>query len=201
MCVLLVCCAVCCVVAGSGQYWLISQHPCVIAGSSCNGLLHPLTEHEAQLVRERCLADGRQHANAAVICKRHFNELLQRYKPTRCAACPTPLSASGSMPYPEWMREQLCAHHGSFVHVRPCYKAAVAAKKRQAADTQPMEVEQENIAPPPTFQVDVSQHTNKSSGSRTHTAHSHTLSLCTGRLRWRKPLAAISGARRCSRAD
>jgi hypothetical protein len=53
------------------------------------------------------------------------------------------------------MREQLGAEHGAFVHKRPCYEKALAAKKQQAADTQPMEVEQENNPPPPTFRIDV----------------------------------------------
>jgi len=56
------------------------------------------------------------------------------------------------------MREQLATQHGAFVHVRPCYKAAVEAKKRQAADPRPMEVEQENRPPQPTFHIDVRQH-------------------------------------------
>ena len=107
-------------------------------------------------MRGRCTIDQRAIHDSAVICKRHADEWLHRYQPTRCAACPRPLSSSGSMPCPEWMREQLAAQHGASVHVRPCYKAAVAAKKQQAADTQPMEVEPENNPPPPTFQIDVS---------------------------------------------
>jgi hypothetical protein len=45
------------------------------------------------------------------------------------------------------MREQLGAHHGTAVHKRPCYEKALAVKKQPAADTQPMEVEQEIIFP------------------------------------------------------
>jgi len=107
--------------------------------------MQSLTEAEWELVRGRSAIDERVVYDSAVMCKRHVNEWLRRYKPTRCAACPNPLSSSGSMPCPDWMREQLGAQQGAAVHVRPCYKAAVAARKRQTADTQPMEVEQENI--------------------------------------------------------
>ncbi len=148
LCVCCSCAALCAVWwLGSVDVGRSRQHPCVVAGRSCNGVLHPLTAEEARVVRGRCLTDNTALTDASVICKRHFNELLQRYKPTRCAACPQPLSSSGSMACPEWMREQLGAHHGAFVHVQPCYKAAVAAKKQQAAVSQPMEVERENILP------------------------------------------------------
>jgi hypothetical protein len=62
------------------------------------------------------------------------------------------------------MREKLGDHHGAFVHERPCYKEAVAARKQQAAAPQPMEVEQENNPPQPTFQIDVRQQTNMQQG-------------------------------------
>jgi hypothetical protein len=78
------------------------------------------------------------------------NEWLHRYKPTRLRCLP---AASGNMPCPEWMRQQLGAHHGAFVHVRPRYKSAVAAKKQQAADNQPMEVEPTPIFPCQLFQL------------------------------------------------
>ena len=118
-------------------------------------------EEEWKLVRERCTIDKRATYNAAVICKRHADAWLHRYKPTKCAACPQSLSSSGSMACPEWMRKQLGAHHGAFVHKRPCYEKALAAKKQQVAVSQPMEVEQENNPPQPTFHIDVNQHTNK----------------------------------------
>jgi len=89
----------------------------------------------------RCVLDS-----ATQMCLKHVNELLRRYKPTKCAACPQPLS-SAWRPCPEWMSEQLGAPHGAFVHVRPCYLEAVTAKKQQTAGTQPMEVEPETISP------------------------------------------------------
>ena len=119
-----------------------------------------MTTDEEQLLHSRCAMDGQATQDSAVICKKHGNEWLQRYKPTKCAACPQPLSSSGSMPCPDWLREKLGAHHGAFVHKRPCYEKALAAKKQQAADTQPMEVEQENNPHQPTFHIDVSQHRN-----------------------------------------
>jgi hypothetical protein len=198
VCVLFVCCAVCSRTHGLFAVLMRMQHPCALGGEQCGGALQSLKEEEWELVRGRCAIDERVVYDSAAICKRHVDEWLHWYKPTRCAACPRPLSSSARRPCPEWMREQLGAQHGAFVHERPCYKAAVEAKKRQAADPQPMEVEQENRPPQPTFQIDVSQHTHSSSGSRIHTAHSHTLFLCTGRLGWRKPLAPTSGTRRCS---
>ena len=174
------------------------QSQCAVRGDRCDAVLQRMTAAEEQLLHGRCEMDGQAVQNSPVICKKHGNEWLHRYKPTRCAACPRRLSSSGSMPCPEWMRVQLAAQHGAFVHVRPCYKAAVEAKKRQAADPQPMEVEQENRPPAPTFQIDVSQHTHSSSGSRTCTTHSHALALCVGRLAWRNPPAPTSGTRRCS---
>ncbi len=123
------------------------QHPCALSSEQCSRALQSLTEEEWELVRGRCAIDERVTYDAAVICKRHADEWLHWYKPTRCAACPNPLSSSAWRPCPEWMREQLGAQQGAFVHERPCYKAAVAAKKQLAADTQPMEVEQGNIFP------------------------------------------------------
>ncbi len=156
VCVLLVRRAVCCVMDGICCAWMRLQHPCALGGEQCGGALQSLTEEEWELVRGRCAIEARPSYDSAVICKRHVNEWLHRYKPTRCAACPRPLSSSARMPCPEWMRKQLGAHHGAFVHVRPCYLEAVAAKKEQAADTQPMAVEQENSPPQPTFHIDVS---------------------------------------------
>ena len=80
------------------------------------------------------------------------------------------------MPCPEWLRGQLGASHGAFVHKRPCYQTALAEKKQQAADQQPMEVEQENSPPLPSFQINVRQHYTDSSGSRTRSARSPALS-------------------------
>ena len=124
------------------------QHPCALGGEQCGGALQSLTEEEWELVRGRCAIDERVTYYSAVICKRHVNEWLHRYKPTQCAACPHPLSSSGSMPCPDWLREKLGSHRGAFVHKRPCYEKALAAKKQQAADTQPMEVEPEDILSP-----------------------------------------------------
>ena len=123
------------------------QRPCALSSEQCSGALQSITEEEWRLVRERCTIDERVTYDAAVICKRHADEWLHRYKPKRCAACPMPLSSSARMPCPEWMREKLGAQHGAFVHVRPCYLEAVTAKKQQTAGTQPMEVEPETISP------------------------------------------------------
>lgn len=75
------------------------------------------------------------------------------------------------------MREQLGAQHGTFVHKRPCYEKALAAKKQQAADTQPMEVEQENNPPPPSFHNDVRQHAHMNERRLMHMKHTHSHSL------------------------
>jgi hypothetical protein len=75
------------------------------------------------------------------------------------------------------MRKQLDAQHGTFVHVRPCYKAAVAEKKRTTADPQPIEVEQENNPPPSSFKIDVSQQINCRSGSPMLAQFTHAFSL------------------------
>jgi hypothetical protein len=91
--------------------------------------------------------EARVPYDTAVVCKRHVDEWLHRYKPTKCAACPQPLTSSGSMPCPEWMRKQLAAQHGAFVHKRPCYETALAAKNQQAADTQPIAEKQATISP------------------------------------------------------
>jgi hypothetical protein len=109
--------------------------------------MQSLTEEEWKLVRGRCTIDERVVYDSAVICKRHADEWLHWYKPTRCAACPQPLSSSACRSCPEWMREKLGTHHGAFVHVRPCYRATVAVQKRQTANTQPMEVETEDNFP------------------------------------------------------
>ena len=115
-------------------------------GDRCDAVLQRMTAAEEQLLHGRCAMDGQAAQNSPVICKKHGNEWLHRYKPTRCAACPQPLSTAWR-PCPEWMREKLGAHHGAFVHVRPCYLEAVTAKKQQTAGTQPMEVEPETISP------------------------------------------------------
>lgn len=115
-----------------------------------------MSEEQYLQVVGRCAVHGMQTQDSRSICQLHHDRWVHRYKPTQCAACPQPLSASGSMPCPEWMREQLDAHHGAFVHVRPCYKAAVAAKKQQAGNNQPMEMEEENEQPNKQFTQDVS---------------------------------------------
>ena len=195
MCVLLVLCVLCGVMAVLRGRWLILQHPCVIGGHSCNGVLHSLTDEEWKLVQGRCQFDERITYESSVICKRHFNELLQRYKPTRCAACPQPLSASASRPCPEWMREQLHAHHGAFVHKRPCYENALAARKQPAADTRPVEVQQENEQPQQTFQIDVSQHKRNTLYNFDASTYTHKyvlcLLVCADRRIWRRTLGTI----------
>ena len=110
--------------------------------------------------------------SATQMCLKHVNELLRRYKPTQCAACPRPLSSSASRPCPEWIREQLHAHHGAFVHKRPCYEKALAAKKQLTVAPQSMEVEQENIPPQLTFHIDVS--TTLTTAYRDFDAYAHT---------------------------
>ena len=148
-CVCFSCAAACAVwcagCAVHAQVW------CVCRDGSCSGLQRTLSEEQYLQVAGRCAIEGNvQTQDTRSICQQHHDRWLQHYKPTRCAACPQPLSTTGSMPCPEW--------------VRPCYKAAVAAKKKQAADTQPMEVEQENDPPQPTFHIDVRQHTNMQQG-------------------------------------
>ena len=157
-----VCCSwcVCCVVwcAGSpvrAQVW------CVCRSRECAGTQRSLSEEQYLQVVGRCAVEGMQTQDSHSICQLHHDRWIHRYKPTKCAACPQPLS-SAWRPCPEWMREQLHTHHGAFVHERPCYKEAVARRTRQAADTQP-EVEQENEQPNinQTFQLDVRQHMDK----------------------------------------
>jgi len=198
VCVLLVCCAVCSRTHGLPAVLMRMQHPCALSSEQCSGALQSLTEEKWELVRGRCATDERVTYDAAVICKRHADEWLHWYKPTRCAACPRPLSSSARMPCPEWMREQLGAPHGAFVHVRPCYLEAVAAKKQQTADTQPMEVEQENELPNKTFQLDVSQHTKQRQGvSCTCNTLTH-FSLRVGRPNRRKQLGLTCWAKQNS---
>jgi hypothetical protein len=129
-------------------------------------------------VRGRCAIDEGIVYDSAVICKRHVNEWLHRYKPTQCAACPQPLSSSASMACPEWLRQQLGAHHGASLHKRPCYEKALAAKKQQAADTQLIKVEPDNNPPQQAFQLDVCQHTNMCTASHTESSTlTHALSV------------------------
>jgi len=183
----------------------LSQHRCVIGGDACGGELQSLTDEEWRVVRGRCIIDGRHTYDNTAICKRHTDELLHRYKPTVCAACPRPLSASSSMQCLEWMREQLGAHHGVFVHVRPCYYEALAVRKQRAANTQPVEVKQENEQPKRTFQIDVSQHNTNTHNNVDASTYTHKyvlcLPVCAGRLGWRNPLEHTFGTRPFTRAD
>jgi len=165
-----------------------------------------LSEEQYLQVVGRCASDGNvQTQDTRNICQLHRDRWLQHFKPTKCAACPQPLSASASRPCPEWMREQLHAHHGAFVHVRPCYLEAVAAKKQPAADTRPMEVQQENEQPNKTFQIDVRQHKRNTHYNFDACAHTHKyvscLPVCVGRRIWRNQPAHTSGAKHCNRAD
>jgi len=89
------------------------------------------------------------------ICQTHHDKWLQHYKPTRCAACPEPLSTA-TRPCPEWLREKLQAQQGAFVHERPCYKEAVAARKKAQETSSPMEEDKENLASASKFEIDVS---------------------------------------------
>ena len=165
-----------------------------------------LSKEQYLQVVGRCASDGNvQTQDAQSICQLHHDRWLQHYKPTTCAACPNPLSISASRPCPEWMREQLITHHGTFVHVRPCYLEAVRAKKQRAANSEPMEVEKENEQPKQTFHIDVSQHnihTYNYCYACTHT-HKYVLCLpvCAGRLGWRNPLEHTFGTRPFTRAD
>ena len=190
-------CGVCCVcpLMACFSYSCILQHTCAIGGDQCGGVLQSLTDEEWRVVRGRCIIDDRCTYDSTVICKHHVDELLHWYKPKRCAACPRPLSASANMQCPEWMREQLHAHHGTFVHIRPCYKEAVAVKKQQAANTLPVEVKQENEQPKQTFQINVRQHKRNTyntfdAGTRTQ-KYVFPLLVCAGRLGWRRTLGTI----------
>ena len=129
-------------------------------------------------MRERCTIDERVTYDAAVICKRHADEWLHRYKPKRCAACPMPLSSSAWRPCPEWMREQLHAHHGAFVHKRPCYEKALSAKKQQVSNNQPMEMAKENEQSNTPFTLDVSTTQGTAYRGFNAYAHTHNYSLC-----------------------
>ena len=124
-----------------------SQGWCVRRDGCCSGIQRTLSEEQYLQMMGRCAEEGVQTQDSRSICQHHHDRWLQHFKPTKCAACPRPLSSSGSMPCPEWMREQLNAQHGAFVHVRPCYLNAVAAKKQQASNNQPMAVNPENISP------------------------------------------------------
>lgn len=181
------------------------QRPCALSNDRCGGVLQSLTEEEWKTVRERCIIDGRHTYDSTVMCKHHVNEWLHRYKPTSCAACPRPLSASSSMQCPEWMRQQLNTHHGAFVHVRPCYYEALAARKQRAADTRPVEVQQENEQPKRTFQIDVSQHNIHTCNNFHACTHTHKyvlcLPVCADRLGWRNPLETTCIQRRSISAD
>ena len=174
---------------------MLSQHQCVIGGDVCGGELCSLTDEQWRVVRERCIIDGRHTYDNTVMCKRHVDELLHRYNPTVCAACPHPLSASASRPCPEWMREQLHTHHGAFVHVRPCYYEAMAAKKQRATNALPVEVEQENEQPQQQFTVDVSTHNTNTCNNFDASTYTHKyvlyLPVCAGRPGWRNPLGTI----------
>ena len=123
-------------------------------------------------VTGRCAVEGVQTQDSRSICQLHHDRWLQHFKPTQCAACPRPLSSSASRPCPEWMRKQLHAHHGAFVHKRPCYEKALAAKKQLTVAPQSMEVEQENIPPQLTFHIDVS--TTLTTAYRDFDAYAHT---------------------------
>ena len=129
------------------------------------------------------MADGIHTQETRSICQRHHDQWLQHYKPTRCAACPVPL-ASAARPCPEWLREELQALHGAFVHLRPCYLEAVARRKQKTNHTsEPMETEEENIPTQQTnFQIDVSDFTKQILAStRAHGSCSQVLFLCLRR--------------------
>lgn len=112
-----------------------------------------LSEEQYLQVAGRCAMEGMQTHNSRSICQRHHDQWLQHFKPAQCAACPQPLSVSGWRRCPEWRRKQLGAQHGAFVHKQPCYEEALAAKKQQAADPQPMEVKPAPIFPCQSFQL------------------------------------------------
>jgi hypothetical protein len=171
-------CTVRCPMDGFRCAWMRLQHPCALAGEQCGGALQSLKEEEWQLVQSRCAVDKQPVYKSVVICKRHANRWLHRWQPTRCAACLQPLSSSAAMPCPEWLRERLGAAHGAVVHVRPCYKEAVAARKQAAPNKQPMKVETENTPPAPSFQIDVSLHHTCRCGSRSLARCSPALSAC-----------------------
>ena len=145
LCVCCLCGALC--VVRFPRRGVHSQEWCVCRDGQCSGTRRTLKEEQYQQVVGRCTVDGAMTQNSQSICQHHHDRWLQHFKPTQCAACPRLLSSSASRPCPEWMREQLAAQHGAAVHERPCYKAAVEAKKRQAADPQPTEVEPEDMFP------------------------------------------------------
>ena len=173
-----------------------AQGWCVCRDGGCAGSHRTLSDEQYLQVAGRAATDGdTQIQDTRSICQLHHDRWLHRYKPTKCAACPQPLSACGSMQCPEWMREQLNAHHGAFVHKRPCYEKALAAKKQPAANTLPAEVEQENEQPQQTFQIDVSQHKRNTSNTFDASTHTHKyvlcLLVCADRRIWRRTLGTI----------
>ncbi len=181
-----------------------SQAWCICRDGCCSGMQRSVDEQQYLQVIGRCMVDAVQTQDSRSICQQHHDRWLQHYKPTRCAACPTPL-ASAARACPEWLREQLGAAHGSYVHVRPCYLDAVAQRKqanRSSHTSDSVETEPENIPPPAsTFQIDVS-HCN--STFRTRPMHVHTMltslfaiCLCTARHGW-KSRHGIIYRRSCS---
>ncbi len=164
-------CAVRCAVSPvHAQVW------CVCRSRECLGTQRSLSEEQYLQVVGRCAMEAVQTQDSRSICQLHHDRWVHRYKPTQCAACPQPLPASASMLCPKWLREQLAAHHGARVHVRPCYLAAMAAKKQQASNNQPMEIEEENEQSNKPFTVDVSTHEQQ------HTEismHAHTFTIAT----------------------
>lgn len=134
-----------------------------------------MSDEQHKVISERAhhTVGSRTPVDTRTICQSHWDRWWKRWRPTQCAACLKPLAASGSMLCPEWMRQQLGAQHGASVHDRPCYRQAVAAKKPQSANTQPMEVTQEIAIRQPTFQLNVSD-TRHSRFVLSHSYHAHT---------------------------
>jgi hypothetical protein len=190
-----VCVARVCVCA-YGLLWCL----CCAAGSLlCSaGALRPAPPSADRgeaglLVRGRCTIDGRTVAHTQHICKRHTNELLLRFRPHSCAACPNTARCSHGalIRSPGWLQQQLDAPSGSFVHMRPHYEEALRRRKQDhiataaaaaaaavppaAAAAPPMDTEPSST----TFVIDVSSQAHSQSQCSCAFAVAYAFFVCS----------------------
>lgn len=174
----------------------LQQVRCLCPAGDCppSAVLHALTDEQWRVVAARCTADAHTNVrDTRWICQFHYDRWLHRYRPQQCAVCQQPLSSS-ALACPEWLREQLHAHTGSFMHKRPCYEQALGQRKQNAAaetvsselmDAPPDEPMQPAENHPPTrntndsqeFKIDVSGLQSTSESNIVHVHATHCLSL------------------------
>jgi hypothetical protein len=95
---------------------------CRTGGAACAAELLGVTEEQWRLVADRMCADGAGRTlDSRVLCRRHADKWLYRYRPASCPVCGGPVQpGQAGRLVPLWLQNETHAPKGALVHDRPC---------------------------------------------------------------------------------